>query len=418
MIRPLAAPLLACSLLAACAQTARPVVPVEPAAASSREVRRQLGEALESQDRVALTRNAITLARMGATLSDASFERIAPLFDDAVLAKADFPRMAGSGTRAERLHRWFGLNAAGGPVPPLAAEVPAEYRLVEGIARDPANGRLFVGTVVEGRLAYLEGGQWHEVPLGSPRGGLFGMAVDAGRRLLWIATGSLEQTAVEGDRMAGLIAVDLDKLTVTRRVPLPAGAAGVAGDLTVAADGTVYASNVVSGAIHRCLPGCTVLEDLLPPGTFRNPQGLALLQSDRWLYIADYVTGLWRVKFPDLAPVPVTVSVPTMLDGIDGLVAMDDDATLVALQNGIGPRRIGKISPNTGKMVIADVRYIVPPSEGEPTLAALAPNDELLFVADSQWERYGPGGAFTDGKPARPTPIRRLDVHDEIVTTR
>lgn len=403
MIRTLAALLLACSSLGGCAGGPSPSIG-EPAPSSSREVRRQLGAALESQDRAELRNNAILLAQMGATLSAASQQQIAPLLDDDALAK--------------RLEEAFASNAAGDPVPPMAAEVPAEYRLVEGIARDPANGRLFVGTVVEGRLAYLEDGQWHELPLGSPRGSLFGMAVDAGRRLLWIATGSLEQTAVEGDRMAGLLAVDLDRLTVARRVPLAPNAAGVVGDLTVAADGTVYASNVVSGAIHRCLPGCTVLEDLLPAGTFRNPQGLALLERDRWLYIADYVSGLWRIALPGAEAVPVTVSVPTMLDGIDGLVAIDGGASMVAVQNGIGPRRIVKVHPRAGNGAAVDVRYVVPASEGEPTLAVAVSDAELLFVADSQWERYGPGGALSDGQPARSTPVRRLDIRPNTATKR
>jgi sugar lactone lactonase YvrE len=297
------------------------------------------------------------------------------------------------------------------------AEVPAEYRLVEGIAWDAKTQRLFIGTVIEGRLAYRDpDGSWHEVPVGSPRGGLFGMAVDAPRRLLWIATSPVQETADVGERMRGLIAVDLDTLKVARRVPIAPGGAGAVGDLAIAADGTVYASNVLSGAIHRCAPGCTVLSDLFPAGTFPNPQGLVVSRGGERVYIADYLTGLWVANPRTGRRAAIRIGEPMMLDGIDGLAA--DGHDLIAIQNGTRPLRIMRFTlDRDGDRIVRSQKWIaVPAGGGEPTLGVVRPaNGDLLYVGDGQWERYGPGGVLRDGQPLRPTPILTTVLADIIV---
>ena len=389
-------PLLAL-LLSGC-MTAQPNFDL-PYPRSGGEVRKAMAVALENGDGKALARRTTELAWMGGTLSDASLARIAPRLDPR--ARVD-------------LSRRFTANATSAAAPERFAEVPAEYRLVEGIALDEKAQRLFIGTVIDGRLAYrAPDGSWHEVPLGSPRGGLFGMAIDAPRHLLWITTGSVEQTAVSGERMTGLIAIDLDTLKVVRRVPLAPGAKGVAGDLAIASDGTVYVSNVISGAIHRCRPGCTMLDDLLPAGTFKNPQGLAVSDNGKLLYVADYISGLWLVDPRTAAAKPVALAEPTMLEGIDGLIINRN--TLVAIQNGTRPRRIVRfLLPRAGKRITGTQNWVtIAPEAGEPTLGVTrAGSGALLFIGDGQWERYGPGGVLKDGGPLRPTPILTVPTID------
>jgi sugar lactone lactonase YvrE len=406
-------------------------VGAQPVSQSSAEIRTQLGAALERRDSAGVTDNALILARMEASLSDETFDRIAPLLDAARIKAAHLPWIENvAQPPIEALRAWFHWNAGAQNGAFKAdtpfAEVPAEYRLVEGIAWDARTSRLFIGTVIDGRLAYRdEDKTWHEVPLDSPRAGLFGMAIDDAKRLLWIATGSVEQTAVTGERMAGLIAVNLDTLQVARRVPLARGSAGAVGDLTIAADGTVYVSNAASGAIHRCRPGCTVLEDWLPAGSWRNPQGMALADEDRLLYVADYLTGIWTVDTRSRRIRRIRTQVPTMLEGVDGLL-MSKEGALIAIQNGTAPRRIvklyrsrtGWLGLQSSRYVSADTRVVFPAEVGEPTLGTLQLGWRLLFVADGQWERYGPGGAIKDGGPLRPTPIHNIDTVDIIVTSR
>ena len=403
---------LALLLLGGCAQTSPPAALAPLPGQASNEQRRHMSEAIMSGDRVALTRAAIRLARMGGGMSDHGFDSFSAQLDPATLA-ADAPDLSPA-NRVEGLRSLFHENIESYlRLPEQVAEVPAEYRIVEGIAYDKATGRLFIGTVADGRLAYLHKGAWHEVPIGFPRGGLFGMAIDPRRRLLWIATGTVEETAVRDKPLSGLIAVDLDRLTVVERIKA-AGESGVPGDVTIGRDGSVYMSDGKSGAVQILRPGMDALRMLVPPGRFKSPQGMALSGDQRTLYVADYSTGLWTVRVRDGQVMPMQVPKPMMLDGIDGLVKIPTENALIAVQNGTSPRRVIKLdlSPGGNRIDKVTVVEIVPPTAGDPSL--MTRNQwRFWFVGDGQWERYGPGGVLKDGKPPRPTPI--LETEDPVI---
>lgn len=357
-------------------------------------LRGAIGDAIARNDRAAVERGVETLAAMGGVLSIASQARIAPFLNPG---------------EADALERRFEDNADPIARSTLETEVPAEHRIVEGVAYDPVSKRLFASSIVDGRLLVREERAWRPVPLDGPVGGLFGMAVDARRRLLWLTSGVAEQVAEPARAFRGLIAVDLDRLAVVRHVGLPRNMPnpGSPGDLVIGSDGTIYVSNAESGAIHICAPGCSELADLVPPGRFRNPQGLALSKNGRLLYVADYGYGLAVVDLRHGGIDRMAARGPTMLDGIDGLIAYRGD--LIAIQNGANPRRIVRLRlGGKGRVVQAvDVLERANPDWGEPTLAAIAEN-RLLFVADGQWERFSARGAPIGREPPRVTPIRAL----------
>lgn len=355
-------------------------------------LRAAIGDAIQRGDGPAVENDARALAAMGGALSIASQARIAAFLDR---------------REAEALERRFADNVEPIALSTLETEVPAEYRIVEGLAYDPVTARLFAGSVVDGRLLVRGRDRaWRAVSLDGPVGGLFGMAVDAKRRRLWLTSGVAEQVTDPAHVFRGLIAVDLDRLAVVRRVPLPAEA-GSPGDLVVAADGTVYVSNAENGAIHVCAPGCDRLADLVPPGRFRNPQGLALSHDGRRLYVADYGYGLAVIDLRTGGIARVVTRGPAMLDGIDGLVGWHGD--LIAIQNGTNPRRIVRLRLGSKGRVVRSIEVLerANPDWGEPTLATVADN-RLLFVADGQWERFAARGAPVGREPPRVTPIRAL----------
>lgn len=404
--------LIAAALLAGCAATPQPVALAPLPDQASNQLRRQMSEAIESGDHAALTHAALRLALMGGGMSDRGFDSFSAQLDRATLA-AEAPAFGPDYVEALRQAYHGNVRPMGidrGPV----AEVPAEYRIVEGIAYDRATDRLFVGTVVDGRLVYLHRGAWHEVPVGFPRSGLFGMAVDPRRRLLWIATGMVDESAVRADPLSGLIAVDLDRLAVVERVKA-AGEPGVPGDVTAGHDGTVYMSDSKSGAVQMLRPDEDEMRVLVPPGRFKSPQGVALSRDQRSLYVADYGTGLWIVRLSDGRVTPVAVARPMMLDGIDGLLRLPRDNALIAVQNGTSPRRVIKLylSPDGGRITQLEIREIVPAAAGDPSLVTIR-DGQLWLVGDGQWERYGPGGVLKDGKPSRPTPILTDPEDDDI----
>lgn len=392
--------MIAAAILAGCAATPQPVALAPQPAQASNALRAEMDKAIQSGDHVALTRAALQLARMGGGMSDHGFDSFSAQLDPPTLAAAE-PRLSPSG--AEGLRSLYHQNIKTyANAPEQVAEVPAEYRIVEGIAYDMLKDRLFIGTVVDGRLAYLHAGVWHEVQIGFPRGGLFGMAVDPRHRLLWIASAMVEETAVRDHPFSGLIAVDLDRLTVVERIKA-AGEPGVPGDVTVGHDGSVYLSDSKSGAVQILRPDDRELRMLVPPGRFRSPQGMALSADERILYVADYSTGLWTVRLSDGRVTPIEVAEPMMLDGIDGLMKVEGWDELIAVQNGTSPRRVImlELSRDGRRVTSVDTSVTVPPEAGDPGLIS----SRFWYVGDGQWERYGPGGVLKDGKPPRPTPI-------------
>ena len=391
--------LMALALAAGAASVARIIPdpwPRPPISAS--EVRRSLGAALERGDRRAVTRGLYDLANMGATLSPETQARLRPLIDPVVLPK----RWREAMSRGDPFAGWFAMNAAPRESSEPFAEIPAEHRLIEGIAWDATHDRLFVGSVIDRRLLMRDGETWRVVPTAAPVGGIFGMGVDERRRLLWFASAPADPMPDPGSAFSGLVAIDLNRLEEARRVSVPGAHLG---DVALAEDGTLYASDGQSGAIYLCRPGCAAAEILVPPGILRSPQGMVVWPGGRRLYVADYALGLFRMELASRRIRPVLTRQPAMLDGIDGLMRVGDG--FVAIQNGNRPHRIIRLSlSDGGRFVSVDPLEANHRDWGEPTLGAIA-GREMLYVADGQWERYGPGGALTDGGAPRPTSIRR-----------
>jgi hypothetical protein len=156
------------------------------------------------------------------------------------------------------------------------------------------------------------------------------------------------------------------------------------------------------------------LEAYVPAGTFFSAQGMVLSPDQTKLYIANYRDGLAMIDRATGRVEQVTASSPMMLDGIDGLVGFGGD--LIAIQNGVRPARIVRLrlSRDGGRVERLDVLERANPAWGEPSLGTIA-GSKLLYVSDSQWER------FEDGKqtsPARPTPIRELPLESGVTRAR
>jgi hypothetical protein len=289
-----------------------------------------------------------------------------------------------------------------------------KMRLVEGIAYDPLTGSFFFSVVNErsilrhapdGTLTVFA--QLAGVLPGSP----LGITVDAERRRLWTVTAGLPQgaglPASEKDK-SSLAAFDLATGALALRVDAPEHA--LLNDLTLAPDGTVYASDPGRGTVLRLRPGATALENLAPAATMVSPGGLALSADARHLFIADWGYGLAGLElatgaFHWLAPPPSG----TML-GIDGLIRTGD--TLIGIQNGVTPPRITRftLSPDGFALTRADLLERAIPDWDEPTLGIFV-GDSLHYVATSHWPKFDENGHFPANTPLPPTSLRRLSLN-------
>jgi sugar lactone lactonase YvrE len=91
------------------------------------------------------------------------------------------------------------------------------------------------------------------------------------------------------------------------------------GDLEVSSKGTVYASDGLGNIIYRLLPGKDSLEAFIKYDGFYNLQGLTLDPTGKWLFVADYILGVFRVDLDTKEVLALASPAGTSTKGIDGL---------------------------------------------------------------------------------------------------
>ncbi len=289
----------------------------------------------------------------------------------------------------------------------IRARVAANDVLVEGIALDPKSGRTFVSTIV-GRSILMaeENGEFTNFVHDDPRlRSLFSLAIDRRRNLLWVTSGTIENTPLdEGESPAsGLYAFDLDTGKSAHAFDMSEHAK-MLGDLTLGADGCLYASDGLGGAVFRFSANGRRWKKLETGNVFSSPQGIAFLGDS--MFVADYSTGLVRVdqkqKTAQLLPAPLNTS----LIGLDGLIA--HKGKLIGIQNGASPMRIVQITLSEDQSAIAAVDVLLQNDKNmeDPTQGVIE-NDNLHFIGNAQWARFPTDGSAPK-TPREPTRILTL----------
>lgn len=275
----------------------------------------------------------------------------------------------------------------------------------EGIAHDPADGAFYVGSVRKREIVRV-GSDGRGVRLAGREDGLdavLGLAVDPARRALWACSSALPE-------MEGFTAADERRAAVVRIALASNGRAGSAGpvqrfplpvadgphtcnDLTLGPGGEVYVADSAGGALYRLALGGAAVEALVPAGTFRSPNGLALAAGGGRLYVSDYPTGLYALDLAGRKGGVTRLAVPEDLVvlGIDGLAAVPGrPATLVAIQNGVRPHRVLRLdlAPDGLAVTGGEVLLRAHPDFDEPTLGTVV-GDRFYLVANSHWNRIG-----------------------------
>lgn len=325
--------------------------------------------------------------------------------DAALSALAEHPGFAEAAARLEANRAPVSADRLS-----IIATVPGAG-LVESLARDDARNGWFVSRVAGRDVVTLtDAGQIAPfLSTDSPSEGVLGLVLDPSGGVLW-AVSNPAPPAAHGRTDVGpsaLLAIDPATGAVQASYPIaPDGRDHGPGDLTLTADGAVYVSDGLSGQIHRLPPSGQALEVFTPSGFMGSPQGLAPTPDGAALIVADYSSGLWRVPLSGAAPQRLPAPQDAALIGVDGLVM--DGRALYALQNGVAPQRVLKLTPDAGWTRIDRVQVLAAnlPQISEPTTGLIHDGD-LVFVARSQWSDFAPDGSLRTAAPD-PAIIARL----------
>lgn len=266
----------------------------------------------------------------------------------------------------------------------------------EGIAVGP-DGELYLGSIRHGTIVRI-GKDTQVLSEAEGHWSVFGMRLD-GDGGLWVASASVPQYAGENAEpgRTGLFHMDLASGRIDVRSLLPEEEqALVLGDLVIAGEDTIYATEGLTGAVFRYSISATEFTEVLGPGMMRSAQGLVLDSSGKYLYVADYVGGLFRIELADNVMERVTAPDSISLYGIDGLYRHGDD--LIAIQNGIRPHRVVALELSTDGLSVTASRMLAMnlPEFDEPTLGTVV-GDTFYFVANSHWNRFDRDGNLPDG---------------------
>ncbi|MGH7944509.1 MAG: hypothetical protein ACREH8_09495 [Opitutaceae bacterium] len=277
----------------------------------------------------------------------------------------------------------------------IVAELPGRTGVIEGIAFRERTGDLFLGDVHhrciwrrdrDGRVARYTVEDDELL-------GVFALALDEPRNTLWAAMSAVPEMLGYEAGMKGQAALaefDLSTSELRRVIPVPAdGRDHGLSDLTVAPDGTVYATDTKSPVIWLLAPDAEELQKAADSPVFGSLQGIVL--EKRLLLVADHMNGLFTVE---VATGNITALSPprnVTLVGLDGIVVVPGG--IVAVQNGVEPQRIVRVTLSSGLDAITGVEVIAAalPNLTDLSLITMA-NDRPTVVAGAGWaglERAG-----------------------------
>jgi hypothetical protein len=256
--------------------------------------------------------------------------------------------------------------------PETVYSAPAQHRLIEGVATDGQT--LWLSSVLDRTILIRRAGA--DASITMPAGTLhpLGLAWDAHRNWLWVATDCPDLPGVAKCDSGALVALDRKGRL---KANVSAGPGFHPGDVS-AAGGAVFVSDGLNGAVYR-LNG-TTLDPLIAPGVARSAQGTALTADGKHLIVADYGRGVATVELETKVRTLLPMADGKPLRGLDGLVRVGAD--YYAIHNGSSPGSLIRFRINGAQIDVTVVQRGAPLAD--PT--QLASDDRrLLVVADAGW---------------------------------
>jgi len=269
----------------------------------------------------------------------------------------------------------------------VAFRLDVDDFIPEGIAVDD-KGRLYLGSIRHGSIVRVSDSA-ETLSTAAQYSAVFGMRLDDSGGL-WFASANVPEHA--GPMSAagpgtGLYRLDLESHAV-RGTEMPCtGKSCLLGDLVLVDEGAILATDSLGGGVYRFDVATGEYATVLPAGSLGSPQGLVTDDSGNYLYVADYIGGLFRLDLRDLVLERVTSETPSALFGIDGLYRYGRE--LIAIQNGIRPHRVVALELSADGLAVEAIRTLARnlPEFDEPTLGQVA-GDDFYFVANSHWNRF------------------------------
>ena len=282
-----------------------------------------------------------------------------------------------------------GLIAAASALaqPTVLFSVPAEHRLIEGVAMD---GRtVWVSSVIDRQIlkCWKACSRFATLPKGLHP---MGMTLDQTRKRLWVAADCPQLPGIEKCERGALVGLDRIGRVMTRIAPR--SGSFHAGDVSASAVG-VFVSDSQNGAVYR-LHG-KALAAVVPPGVGKSAQGSTIDVTGARLVVADYSQGIGVINLKTGTRTLLKQADGKPVRGIDGLTRCG--SIYYGIYNG------GALPPSLVRFTLTGDRISLErPIQGAPLTdpTQLAIDGEMMvLVGDAGWEGAGKGTARTGPAP-------------------
>jgi hypothetical protein len=301
----------------------------------------------------------------------------------------------------------FASNAKPAGTPKDVFTLDEKGIIGEGLAFDAKRDRFFVSGVHARKIFTIDREGRASTFASNLDRGAFGMAVDAKRGVLWVATSSLPQVDGfrEADRdTAALVKLDLKSGRVLATLRPDDKDKHLFGDVTLASGGEVFVSDGSSPVVFH------VDGNKLTPfarGAFASLQGLAA--TNRYLYVSDYSNGLYAIDRKSREILPLDTPDAVSLLGVDGIY-LADDRTLIAVQNGANPTRVLRLALKSDGIGIDRVTTLAANHAPmtDVTLGTFA-HGAFHFIANGGWEAWTDDGKRNEKVPLDSVRVMRVE---------
>ena len=292
---------------------------------------------------------------------------------------------------------------------PRTPDAPVAFRLAdpklipEGITYDPKQDRFFIGSVAQKKIVSTNrNGEVKD--FSKPEDNLdcvLGLFVDAAHEQLYVVSTNGFLDEGQKQRRNAVVRYDLKSGLLVNRYDAPD--ANQLNDLTVTADGTIYATDSASGTLFRKKPAEKMLTPVGAKGAVAGANGITL-GADGSLYVA-ISTGIARINLSTATPTRLPQPDTVVTGGCDGLYWHRGD--LVGIQNVTNPGRVIRIALADQGTRISGVTVLQShhhPEFTEPTTGVIA-GDALYMIANSYVGHFQPNGSMKDPEQLKQTAI-------------
>jgi hypothetical protein len=214
--------------------------------------------------------------------------------------------------------------------------------------------------------------------------------VDASKKVLWACSSPmLEMENYDSTVQSGVFKYDIKSgKLVAKYLPGVDKKKFVFGDLYLSNKGQVFVSDSENNIVFIVNEQTGKLDEFFSSDQFWNLQGVTSSDDGKYLFIADYVKGIFRLELATKSLIQLTSDIEISLKSIDGLTFYKN--TLIAIQNAVTPMRVTRytLDPSMSKVTGYTIIDRGHQAFNEPTIGCLSGND-FYYVANSLWSGYG-----------------------------